>query len=765
MLSIWEEVKTRKIFKAATIYAAVTWGIIQIADVLFPVVGVPDWVMSSMVLLAFSGFPIALIIGWMLDIRLDRQKALEANKLLDDAENSELKPTPKIPSYSRYAELAVIALFGIGAAMLYYNSASEPAQASVDSKKQVNNQSVIQKTLISAVDQQKTIAVLPFVSFSDSNSDEIFADGLSEELLNVLARNKKLRVAARTSSFQYKKTNINVKTIAQELGVQYILEGSIRRSNDLIRVTAQLIKADENINIFSKSWDRNINNIFEVQDEISNSVLEELKVSLLGESNHKKSSGTKSIEAFALYSKGLNALGNRTGKDFKIAVDSFQQALKIDEQYVEAAIMLAETYLLQNNYRTAAYEEVITKAKPLIDKALKLKPELGTVHAVKGLFHWQIADEHGMKNFEERKKELELAKQHFSKAIELNPSHAEVHMWYGSILQNEGDFESGAKLRKKAFQLNPRGSIVGFNHAMDLIRYGDYKGAMTVFNTVVRNNPNYSNAYDIAGNVSYQAGQLDQAYSMFRRLAELGKDEKKWLVNSINVYIPVGEFELAQKNLDKILSQEGEQYKGWIEQLQVSNWLASDDVQSFYQWANSLEQDDRNWGNLIWRGYAYAKQQKWKLAEKDLDKALALMNENSPKNMFAIRVQLMLSRAYQVLGDQVKASFYIDVVTDRIKKLKQTGFTSHNVRYFEASLAALKGESETALSLLRQSVQEGFVQFWWAENDPIFDELIGTPQFQSIKDELSVRMSLMKTNIRAQHGDLNQNIFTSSSIN
>lgn len=757
MLRIWEEIKTRKIFKAATIYAAVTWGIIQIADVLFPVVGIPDWVMSSMVLLAFSGFPIALIIGWMLDIRLDRKKALEANQLLNESENSELTPTSKI-SYSRYAELAVIGLFGLVAALLYYNSGSEPAQASVDSKNQINSQPQIQEALMAIADEQKTIAVLPFVSFSESSSDEFFADGLSEELLNVLARNKKLRVAARTSSFQYKKNNINVKTIAQELGVQYILEGSIRRSNDLIRVTAQLIKADENINVFSKSWDRNINNIFEVQDEISNSVLEELKVSLLGENNKKTSSGTKSIEAFALYSKGLNALSNRTGKDFEIAIDSFQQALKIDEEYIEAAVMLAQTYLLQNNYGTAAYEDVISKAKPLIDKALKLKPELGVVHAVKGLFHWQIADKHGFKNFEAMEKELAITKQHFSKAIELNPSYAEVHMWYGTILQSEGDFDSGAKLRKKAFQLNPRESIVGFNHAMDLIRYGDYKGAMAVFNTVVRNNPNYSNAYDIAGNVSYQAGQLDQAYGMFRRLAELGKDEDKWLTNSTGVYIAVGEFELAQKNLNKALSQEGAGYNGWIEQLQVSNWLANGDFQSFYQWANNLEQDDRNWGNLIWRGYAYVKQQKWKLAEKDLDKALILMKENSPKNMFAIRVQLILGRIYQELGDQVKASFYIDTVSDEIKKRKQTGFTSHDIRYFEASLAALRGDSESALSLLRQSVQEGFVQFWWAENDPTFDELKNTQQFQSIKDELSVRMSLMKANIRAQYGDLSQSI-------
>ena len=733
MSGVWEELKGRKIFKAATIYAAVAWGLIQIADILFPVVGVPEWVMSSMVLLAFSGFPVALIAGWMLDIRLDRRRARSE----EESEQISLR--------SRVAELAIISLFGIGAAALYYNSANEPVQASIAELPDMQK-------LLTPENNQKTIAVLPFANFSDSTQDEFFADGLSEELLNVLARNKKLRVAARTSSFQYKKTNVNVKTIAHELGVQYILEGSVRRSGDLIRVTAQLIKADEDVHVFSKSWDRNISNVFEVQDEISQSVLNELKVSLLGEAEESTTEiGTKDIAAFAEYSKGLSALRNRTKTDFENAIVSFKGALAIDPNYAEAIAMLAETYLLQSSYGIIETKEAIEKSKPLVANALTLNPKLGAAHAVKGLMHWQMSN-----MAEDRDEELTIAKSHLTKAIDINPSIAEAYMWYGSILQNEGNFSDGAKFRQKAYEIDPRAAVVGYNRAKDLVRYGNYKEAMDVFNTVVRNNPNYPNAYDIAGEVSYQVGQLDQAYSMYNRLNELGDDNTMWLVNSSRIFIPIGEFELAQQNVNQLRKSVTHEYAEKFESLQAAIWIASNNLQPFYDWTNTFNEDTDNWGQRLWRGFALMKQGKWNYAKDDLDKALEFTRSKNEtrKDENTIRIQLFLARAYQELGNQLKSENYINTASLEIAHLKDVGFDSQEIRYFQASIAALKGENEVAVSLLRQSVQEGFVDFWWADVDPSFDPLRDNLMFNAVRDEFKIRMRLMQNNIESQYGKL-----------
>ena len=741
MPGIWEEVKTRKIFKAATYYAAIAWGIIQIADILLPVLGVADWVMSSMVLLAFAGFPIALIAGWMLDIRIERKIA--ANKGDDEITPANYR--------ARFAELAVITLFGIGAAYLYYNSASEPAQASIAETESLQKMIAPQK-------DQKTIAVLPFANFSDSNEDEFFADGLSEELLNVLARNKKLRVAARTSSFQYKKTNINIKTIAHELGVQYILEGSVRRSGDLIRVTAQLIKADEDVHVFSKSWDRTTSNVFKVQDEIAQSVLNELKVSLLGETKSTAPEiGTKNIAALADYSRGLAYLRNRGKSDFENAILNFEKALELDPEYAEAMAMLAEAHLLKVSYGYVKKEEGIEKAKPLLAKALKINPKLGAAHAVKGLMHWQLAN--GNKK-EGKKNELEIAKSHLLKAININPSIAEAYMWYGSILQNEGNFSDGAKLRKKAYEIDPRAAVVGYNRAKDLVRYGDYKDAMDVFNMVVRNNPNYPNAYSIAGEVSYNVGQLDQAYGMYSRLAELGDNEMAWLINSSRIFIPLGEFQLAQQNVDQLKGlQSNHDYGEKFDWLQAFIWIASNDMKAYYQWVESFDEDTQHSGQRLWRGLALMKQEKWKLALEDLTKSLALAKADNAKRIDeeTIRIQLFLARTYKALGNQLKSEHFLSSVADEIQQLKSQGFDSQAIRYLQASLAALNGDQHSALALLRQSVQEGFVDFWWADADPSFDVARQDPAFSIIKSEFKIRMKLMQNNIESQYGKLVMN--------
>ena len=742
MSGLWEEVKTRKIFKAATIYAAITWGIIQIADILLPVLGISDWVMSSMVLVAFSGFPLALIVGWALDMKHEHKNKIKGND--GDAASVSFR--------SRAVEFVVITGFSVGAAYLYYNSASEPAQASIIEPNNIQQ-------LVSPVTQQKTIAVLPFANFSDSNEDEYFADGLSEELLNVLARNKKLRVAARTSSFEYKNTNINVKKIAGELGVQYILEGSVRRAGDVIRVTAQLIKADEDVHVFSKTWDRNTTDIFKVQDEIAQSVLDELKISLLGETEQQHSEiGTQSIAAFAEYSRGLAFLRNRSKSDFEDAIVHFNKALKVDPNYAEAMAMLAEAHLLKVSYGIIKTDEAVKIAKPLVIKALELSPELGSAHAVKGLMHWQLSGQDMMAegHHDLREKELSFAKQHLKKAITLNPSLAEAYMWYGSILQQQGDFTDGADLHLKAYEIDPRAAIVGYNRAQDLIRYGDYKQAMDVFNTVIRNNPNYPRAYAIAGDVSYAVGQLDQAYNMYNRLSSLSDDNTQWLVNSSRIFLPMGQFQLAQNNYEQLKDTKSGHYNEKFDWLQATIWLASKDYQAFYLWTDTFKESTDKWRQRMWRGFASMKLEKWQFAIDDFNKALELVKQNNHKRVDSqtIRLQLFLARSYQAIGNQLKSSQFLSLAATEIEKLKLQGFDSKELGYQRAALAAAKGEQQQALALLRQSVQEGFVDFWWIEADPIFYRLVQDPAFGIIRDEFNIRMKLMQNNIESQYGQL-----------
>ncbi len=736
MSAVWEEVKGRKIFKAATLYAAVAWGIIQIADILLPVLRYPEWVMSSMVLIAFSGFPLALILGWMLDIKNERA-------VIGNAEDyDEIKSSMS----SRLIEFSIILAFGGGAAFLYFNSTNQSVRANIEPLPGVQQ-------LMAPVENQKTIAVLPFASFGSSQEDEYFADGLSEELLNVLARNKNLRVAARTSSFQYKNKNINVKTIAKELGVQYILEGSVRRSGDLIRVTAQLIKADEDVHVFSSTWDKDTSNIFKVQDEIAQSVLETLEITLLGNSEQKRSSiGTQDIAAFAEYSRGVAFVRNRSEEDFVKAIVHLNKALVMDANYAEANAMLAQIYLLQLSYGLVEREVAFKLAKPNVEKALKLNPELPEGHAVKGLLLWQIAN---MKEDmpEESAEALRQAKFHLNKAIELNPSNAEAYMWYGSILQNEGKIVDGAKLHKKAFEIDPQAAVVGFNRATDLVRSGNYAQAMDVFNTIVRNNPNYANAYEIAGNVSYSVGQLDQAYNMYKKIKELSSDDTGWLRSANRILIPIGQFERAQQNLDKLNTITKPDYKEMLSYLQAQLWIASNNSEPFLQWVQTFDENTTKWRERFFRGVAFYTQKDWRNAGEDLEQSFNLLKKNTPemRGEITIGIQLLLAKTWKEQGDRIKSDSYLGAVNQEIDKLvKERGFQSQILRYLQASHAAISEKPLEALGLLRQAIMEGFVDVWMIEVDPTFEILRSDPTYLAIMREFNARINLMRLNIESE---------------
>jgi tetratricopeptide (TPR) repeat protein len=286
--------------------------------------------------------------------------------------------------------------------------------------------------------------------------------------------------------------------------------------------------------------------------------------------------------------------------------------------------------------------------------------------------------------------------------------------------------------------------------------FGDYKQAMDVFNSVVRNNPNYPNVYSIAGDVSYSVGQLDQAYSMYTRLAELSEEDSIWLLNSNKIYIPMGKYQLAQQNVDHLRKAEMEGYAGKLDYLQASIWLASGDLESFNHWTESFKEDTQEDNERFWRGFSSMNQQKWKFAIEDLSKTLSIMRKDKPSiiSEHTIRIQLYLARAYQALGNKLKSTNFLNIASDEIQHLNSEGFNSQRTRYQQAALAALKGEQHQAISLLRQSVQEGFVDFWWTKVDPSFYNVRKDPTYITIKDEFNIRMKLMQNSIESQYGKL-----------
>jgi TolB-like protein len=363
----------------ATLYVVAIWPIIQLLDIISPTLELPDSVLRYLVIAFFAGLPFALILSWVFDLDKD-------GVLVDDGESHE----PMLGSRKDFAIVGSLCVLVVVLFFVQMGLEGEVAIASVDLDASPSNESVVEIDKVSDV----SIAVKPFDSFSSDPRDQYFADGLSEELLNVLARVPELRVAARTSSFAYKGVNRNISDIGRELSVAHILEGSVR-ANDIdntIRVTAQLINVESGQHVWSETYTYEYSDVFKIQDDISKAVAEKLKVSLFtGQAHSLRSRGARSSnpEALIAYGRGQQELSKRSEESLLAAASYFETAVTEDPNFASAFAGLSDAHSLLANYMFADREESLARARQAVDKSLELDPELGVAWASKGLLESQ----------------------------------------------------------------------------------------------------------------------------------------------------------------------------------------------------------------------------------------------------------------------------------------------------------------------------------------------------------------------------------------
>ncbi|NNE04399.1 MAG: adenylyl cyclase, partial [Xanthomonadales bacterium] len=334
-MSFIKELKRRNVFKVGIAYAVVAWLILQVADVMIDNIGAPDWLFRAIVLVLALGFPLVLVFAWAFELT---PEGIKREKDVDRSQSI----APQTGQKLNYAIMAVMAL-ALGYFIWDKFSASAPEPVASASDEQVID---------------KSIAVLPFVNMSADENNEYFSDGLSEELLNLLAKVDGLKVAARTSSFKFKNSDDDIADIGQKLNVATILEGSVRKHGNQARITAQLIKVDDGFHLWSETYDRNLDNIFQVQDEIARAIVDALKLPLLGQDEQAvAASSASSFEAYDLYLLGRHHYRQVNEQGFKKAVEYFTRATDVDPDYAPAWSGLADAYLGLSDYGDLALSE------------------------------------------------------------------------------------------------------------------------------------------------------------------------------------------------------------------------------------------------------------------------------------------------------------------------------------------------------------------------------------------------------------------------
>jgi len=433
-MSLYHELKRRNVFRVAIAYLALAWLLTEVAGTLFPAFGIPDWGVRFMVIVFVLGFAPALIISWVYEITPEGLK--REKDVVRDASITYLT-AKRLDGFT--IGLIVVALAFILADRLWLSPrlaerSSAPVEVVTDTGQPPEAEPAEPQY------PPNSIAVLPFVNMSDDAGNEYFSDGISEELLNLLAKIPDLRVIARTSSFAYKGKDAIIPEIARELNVGHVLEGSVRKAGNKVRITAQLIRADDSSHMWSQTYDRTLDNIFTIQDEIAVAVVQQLKVALLGPAPSVKETDP---DAYALYLKALHLARQETVEAIEESNALFLQVLDITPDFPAAWNGLASNYREQTRAGRRSYDEGYRLVREAANQALMIDQTYAPAHANLG---WSAMDFDG---------DLKTAAQLFQRALELEPTNLAVIADAAILARNLGHLEEAIALLEYALNRDP----------------------------------------------------------------------------------------------------------------------------------------------------------------------------------------------------------------------------------------------------------------------------------------------------------------------
>ena len=369
-MSVFSELKRRNVFRVAAAYLVAGWLLIEVSATLEETLRLPEWADTLLAFFLILGFPIALFFSWAYEITPDgikREKDIE----VDDA--SRAQTAHRLNWVVIVLLVLAVSLFVVDRVVLEDGSEDPATPALVQEAPQLESGQSDEETAASDL----SIAVLPFVNMSSDPEQDYFSDGLSEELLNLLAKLPELRVTSRSSAFAYKGKEINVPEVAAALGVAHILEGSVRKSGNRVRITAQLIDARDDVHLWSEAYDRDLDDIFAIQDEISAAVVDELKITLLGEAPHATVIDTRSWE---LTQQARWYYNRRAEGDWQTAFELFEQAIALDSKNASAWVGIAPLYAYV--FEPPRQEEMLAA----LDRALELEPNNALAHIRKAQY-------------------------------------------------------------------------------------------------------------------------------------------------------------------------------------------------------------------------------------------------------------------------------------------------------------------------------------------------------------------------------------------
>jgi adenylate cyclase len=487
-MNFFSELKRRNVYKVAVAYAVVGWLLVQVATQVFPFFEIPNWAVRLIVLAIVIGFPIALVIAWAFELTPEGLKRTEDVDFAAPAQR---------PRHRTWIFVVIIA-GAMSLGLFFLGRITAPSKQS-----RVNDVS------------SKSIAVLPFVNMSADKNDDYLSDGMTEELINVLSKVPGLRVPGRTSCFAFKGKNEEdiFRKVGDQLHVGTVLEGSVRKAGEKLRVTAQLINVSDGYHLWSKDYDGDVKDVLNFQSNVAEQVVQTLQMKLgVDETRALAKKPTENPEAHRLYLLGRYHVDKFTEPDVAAGIHYFEQAVKLDPRFALAYCGLADAYAAQGG-NVMPSREAWAKTKTLAQKALELDPELAEAHvslarALRGAFDWPSAE-----------KEL-------TRALELNPNLALAYDEYAFLLIFLGRFDGAIAKERKALELDPLNP--SFNGDLGWLFYwaGRYDEAIRQLNNAIELFPNDAFSHFVLGWCRLKKGNMVEAKAELQEATQL--DDLPW---------------------------------------------------------------------------------------------------------------------------------------------------------------------------------------------------------------------------------------------
>ena len=557
------ELKHRNVYRAAVVYAAVGWALLEAADVVLPRLGLPDWTVNFVLALVLLGFPLAIVFAWIFDI--SAQGIVRTEPISPHARHRF--------SFVSIAEFVLICVLVITVGYLYVDRLSLQ-KGMLEFESAVHDQSAPDQAFTPDPEQYRAIAVLPFADMSEAGDQAWFAEGVAEELLHALAGVEGLKVMARTSSFAFKGTDKTIAEIAEILGVQAVLEGSVRRSGERIRIAAQLVDASSGYHIWSGSYQRELTDIFRLQDELALSVVKALRLKLGVEHPERLvAEQTGSMEAYNWFIRGRALYDWANWKTHKQSIQYFQQAVEADPQYATAWGYLANALSLSVLWQPA--DEAFPAAQWAYQRALALDQEQSQALSAKALrlilydHDWGGASQlyqRAMKSRDDTFAKIgygafiahaidrpDLSVRMYREAEQRDPLHAGIKANLGNLLLLTGGTEIPIEKANEALELEPD-HIFAFIALMDAYTVkGEYEEVKATIERIPPDLLQNPNLLVRVGLYWAAVGEHEKAFEIYRDMVEHPPPAP--IVNVSNLALALGRKEEALDYMELIVEK------------------------------------------------------------------------------------------------------------------------------------------------------------------------------------------------------------------